>query len=208
MKKQILVIAIIFLVLNNSCKKIFSSGNTYTLKGTLYLDCSKKTMANELVELKDNNTLLGKATTDANGKFEIGYQSDFLYGHDIYVGGSCALRNVPGAKNIDSLEVYWSPTCILNVKLNVNKGYSSSDTLQINDLITGVGNIKIAGPFMSGVVYSIPKFEVLNVYYYDDKHPITDSSEYVGYNFNQTVWQGKKFVPIPCKNIDVVIDVN
>ena len=150
-------------------------------------------------------------TTDTNGYFEFTY-SNPVYGGDIYIsddGGvySGFISNIP-IKNIDSLNVFGNPTYNLNVKLNAQKAYTSSDTLEINDLTDGnKPNKKIAGPFTSGLLYNAPKVVSLNVRYYDSSYPMSGFSSQIGYNFNKSGWQVKKFLSLPCSSTDVVVDI-
>lgn len=206
-----------------SCKKITSNPNTYILKGKVYVDCNKVPVPNAVVIFVDNgiegngtgihngNLVVGSDTTDANGNFEINYKYpdgvSVLIESNLTVGGVNTLYGVPDGKNLDNLEVFYNPSCALNIKLNVTKPYTSADTLQVNNLMTGVGNLKFAGPFTSGNLYSVNNYQVLKQFYYDAENPISDSTKYVGYRLNNNSWQVKNFVPLSCKNIDAVIEI-
>lgn len=223
--KQILIIILIVAVgiSFSGCKKAFTNPNTYTLKGKVYVDCNKTPIANAIVIYVDNgiegngtgihngNLEVGRDTTNADGSFEINYKLPegvgVLIDPNLTVKGVNTLYGVPDVKNIENLEVYAAPTCFLNVKLNVQKPYTNTDTLLVNNLVTGIGNLKIAGPFTTGTVYTIPNYHVLKHYYVDTDHPAVDSTKYIGSKLNNLNWQINRFVPLPCQSLDVVIDV-
>ena len=216
MKKILIILTII--TISFSCKKEIVNG-TFTIKGHLYNDCDKIAIKNYPLLLRnyyfENNypkyVTLATDTTDANGYFEFTYTNP-VAGINIYISDDGGvnpgfINNIP-IQNIDSLNVYGNPTCNVNVKLNVQKAYTSNDILEINDLTGGnKPNKKIAGPFTGSTLYTVPKYALLNAYYFDATHPIVDSSVYVGYNLNNTGWKVKRFVPLPCASVDVVIDI-
>ena len=223
MKNSIFIIAAI-IILTTSCKKWFTDPNIYTIKGKVYVGCNKTPVANARVVYVDNgivgngtgtnngNLIVGVDTTDSEGNFEIVYKMPEGEGNliepNLTVQGVNTLYGVPGQKNIDNIEVYSIPTCNLNVKLNAINPYSNLDTLYINDLLTGSGNLKIAGPFTTGTLYSVPNFNVRKLYYTDIDNPILDSADYVGYKLNNGDWKLKYFVPLPCSNIDAIVNLD
>ncbi len=219
MKKQIIIAATIFFLITGCNKSNISGDTVFTIEGTLYKDCSKKIMTNAIIEYVDdavtglgngqNNgyNVLGKDTTDEFGNFKIKYQYNVKTQYNLHVNGSKTLLKVPSATNLNNLNVYYLSNCELNIKLNVTNSYSNQDTITIHNLLTGVGNLKVSGPFKSGLIYSVPKFEILTSYYQDLNNIIFDSS-YIGYKLNNNVWQIKRFLAKDCGSVDATIEVN
>ena len=83
MKKiKIIISTLLSVMLLNSCSKTVVNG-TFTIKGHLYTDCSKKPVVNKALILEDywndgyykHYTDLSKCTTDSNGYFEFTYSN-------------------------------------------------------------------------------------------------------------------------------------
>ena len=112
MKKQILIIAIIFLVLNNSCKKT-GNGSTYTIKGFLVQGCNKTPMSGKNLYLHHTEGSytqsvyeVGRTITDSTGFFEFTYISN--YSGPLAISGVATgyfeyLEDIPKELNIVSL---------------------------------------------------------------------------------------------------------
>ncbi len=220
MKKIAIITLAVFTILS-SCKKTSSSSDpVYTFKGVLYKDCSKTILANTPVALYDpiiygglglpysGPTILGADTTDADGNFTIKYKitTGFFPLAHFLVNNSAVLYDVETGKNVDSTVVYKNFTTNVNVSLNVNNPYTSSDTLWVNDLTGNSTNVKIAGPFKSGLLYTANNYRLLMPNYQSSD---TSNATKIGYKIANNNWTfSNKVIMHPCTNSNLTITIN
>jgi hypothetical protein len=130
------VFILVVLTFSVGCKK------NYVLKGRVMKFCGVP-YAYEEVSLRVGGKMYGEsfsATSDANGYFEIPYESN----KNRRIILKQIMSDIP-AGNLDLGNVYYALTYSAEVSLQVNNSYTSNDTL----LIEGT---KYPGPFHSGVI--------------------------------------------------------
>jgi hypothetical protein len=152
--------------------------------------------------------ILASTTTDVNGYFKFEFKDKKGGFESIrYAAGAGfnhIIDNIPQRKSIDGLILYKIPTTNIQVSLNVIKPYTTNDTLVINDIRT-FQNIKIPGPFSSGILYTATDFPLLAMYYSGEQ-----KSLYWYFNqYNGTEFHTDFIIDKYCSDtIKVVADIN
>jgi len=170
------------ILLFSSCKDDIDSpgdGPTYTITGKLYQDCSMQPVANQAIDLFQeystgvgglNGDILDETITDSNGYFKFEFKDMNGFTESIRIpagqGYTKLLLEIPKNKNINDLKVFKSPSTNIIVNLIANNSYTNLDTLLLTDFNNLSSPYKIAGPFVSGLLYESNDFAIIN-YSYD-----------------------------------------
>lgn len=88
-------------------------------------------------------------------------------------------------------------------KLNVTNPKTSGDTLYVNDYRNPSVNLKVAGPFTSGILYTALNYNLLVPNYPTNNRRLSYSL-----NLNGAMAIDKYFDAVPCKNNIISIDIN
>ena len=212
MKNLIIAFAIILII--TSCKKIsnITEPERY-ITGYLYNDCSNTPIKNRGLYMYRNEprggreTTKGTCTTDSTGFFKMTYRAD--NGPEPlevrFANSNYAIVYLPGNSivNIDNAKLYGVSTCNIIVKLNVINPKTSSDTLYINDYRNPSVNLKVAGPFTSGTLYTASNYNLLV-----PRYPINNLRLSYLFNNNNSTLVDKYFNAQPCKDNIVTVDIN
>jgi hypothetical protein len=165
MKLPILLLTILILIGNSSCKK--EADQSFSISGRVLEDCNMQPYANKEIfffqrvsanwALQTSGGELGSTTTDANGNFKFNYkpQND----NDIRIQAAAALgfnpliENIPSTQDVGDLNFYRNPRYKLQVSLNISNPRSVGDTLFITDY-SGIYYLKFPCPLTNGVLYT------------------------------------------------------
>lgn len=214
MKAPLSIIASFFVIMSmTSCVK---DKHTYTISGTLYQGCTTTPLANQELAffqsvnanilLQTSGGDLGTTVTDANGRFSFGYVAKNDLNIKIQLpagfGFSDVTTGVPSKRNIENMNLFYSPRTTIQVRLNVTRPYTSGDTLYIVDYRNAGSFLKVKGPFTSGVLYIANNYGFDSVY--DNKSNTTLSFK-VG---NNSTINTKTFALLPCDTSRVTVDIN
>ena len=142
---------------------------TVYVSGHLYESCGGAPVKNQGLYIYQQYTgtngtgTLATGSTDSTGYFKIpfGTTNPINLVELRLEGGNYAVCTWPfSSNNMDDLNVYNISTCNIVVRLNVINPYTSLDTLDINDY-RGLTNLKIPGPFTSGILYTANDYNIL-----------------------------------------------
>ena len=212
MKNLIIGIALITMV--GGCKKILNpSEPEHYISGHLYNDCSGTPIKNRGLYIYREGlrgageTTKGTCTTDSTGYFKMDYRANNA-GEPLelrFANSNYAIVYLPGNPivNIDNAKLYGISTCSITVKLNVTNPKTANDTLYVNDYRNPAVNLKVAGPFTNGILYS-----ALNVNLLVPNYPLNNLRLSYSFNLNPTTAVDKYFDAVPCKNNIITIDIN
>ena len=211
--KNLIIIIILISSLTN-CKKILSvSEPEHYISGHLYNDCNGIPIKNRGLymyreaEIRGDETTKGTCTTDSTGYFKLDYKalSNGIPLEIRFANSNYAIIYLTGNPivNIDNAKLYGISTCNITVKLNVTNPKTTNDTLYVNDYRNPAVNLKVAGPFTSGILYSAVNFNLLVPNY-----PINNLRLSYSFNLNATTAVDKYFDAVPCKNNIITIVIN
>lgn len=187
-----------------SCKDEYVSDKpVYTITGHLYNNCNSGPLVNFKLRLLQGgayNPITGTSTggeqatttTDSNGyfKFEFkdlgGDNEVILYSSG--VGYNAVMVNIPARISIDNIILYKQLTTNIQVRLNVINPHTSNDTLVMGNFKT-MQDLRIPGPFTSGVLYTAANYLLSNAdysgetkqlnWYFSPYHGIHFSKEFI-----------------------------
>ncbi len=109
--------------------------------------------------------MLAETSTDSNGYFKFTYsKKNNSYYPVIQSTGGYKIIGVPWDTNIYDLSAYVTPTCNIQVSLNVLNAYEEEDTLIIGDYRT-LDNMAVPCPLTSGILYTAENFGLLGMSY-------------------------------------------
>ncbi|MEO8772647.1 MAG: hypothetical protein ABI402_21305 [Ferruginibacter sp.] len=163
-----LIFIFIVLLFFCGCGKNDTSPTTY-VSGHLYETCNGAPIKNQGLYIyqqslsSNGNNTLATGSTDSTGYYKIPYGTgNSINNIELRLsGGNYAVTTLPKSLvNIDDLNVYNISTCNIVVRLNVINPYTSLDTLDINDY-RSLTNLKIPGPFISGILYTASDYNIL-----------------------------------------------
>ncbi|MFZ1609898.1 MAG: hypothetical protein WAT52_02445 [Chitinophagales bacterium] len=154
-----------------------SSETTFEIEGYIYNNCSLEPYANKTIQLwqnyeiglfNDYGGVLDETTTDENGYFKFTYaKENYSYYPTIQTPGGYDIMTIPWDTNIYDVKAFFTSTCNIQVSLNVINAYTADDMLTITDFTFSTPNgLKVAGPFVSGVLYTATDFPLLVSSYY------------------------------------------
>lgn len=148
------------------CIRCGKNTTEYTLEGQLMTGCGapaankKMDLYQDAITLTSVGGYLKTFQSDENGYFKVTYNPENAGKLSIRSNG-ILLEGIPSRKNIDIGDVYYNPPPVnFTIRLQVNKSYTSGDTLYYYDWNypqNGANHWvkKIPGPFQSGVIDSV-----------------------------------------------------
>lgn len=178
MKKIKLIAAGMLCLVITSCKKLFKDNNVYTLSGHVYVDCNMQPYANKEISLYQviersglggpgSGGQLAVTTTDANGYFKIDYKDDgggeMQIRYKAGAGYNSIMEEIPRKLTEQDMVLYKNPTTNIQVSLNVVNAHTANDTLVIGNFTATP--LQLAGPFISGVLYTKINYNTTIMYY-------------------------------------------
>ncbi|MBC7537076.1 MAG: hypothetical protein H7258_15405 [Ferruginibacter sp.] len=200
-------------VLFCGCGKNDTTPTTY-VSGHLYETCGGAPVKNRGLYIYQLNAAIGTIntnilatgstdSTDSTGYFKIPYGTKNPAARlELRLeGGNYAVIALPAnLQIIDSLKVYLHSTCNIVVRLNVINPFTNLDTLYINDYRNPGENLKVAGPFLSDILYSANNYNILLPTY-------SANNTRMGYSLNLNTAVYKEFNAKPCIDNEVVVDI-
>jgi hypothetical protein len=212
--KLTIIFSTLLLLFFTSCTK--EDNKEYSLNGKLFQGCTNQPLANKEIildqriganwVLQTSGGEVARTTTDANGNFKFTYKAKNENDLRILVaagfGNSSIIEGIPGKKDLNNLVVNYSATTSIQVKLNVINPHSMTDTLFITDFNNPLVKLKIAGPFISGTLYTTNGFGITNPNYEN-----TNTVD-LGYKLNNNNWIIKSFNLKACDTSRVTADIN
>jgi len=105
--------------------------------------------------------------------------------------------------DIDNAKLYGISTSCTTVNLNIVNTYTSNDTLEITKGYSP--NLKLAGPFTNGFLYTISNLQLMAPRYKDGNGAFATGVSY-GIN-NASSFKTKLFEMFACKTQNITIDL-
>ena len=162
-------------------------GEPYEITGHLYrYGCPKRgypnvklelgwSSPNELYATSNGGGLVASAITDSNGYFKLS-GNDHHQCLDLILNTYDDIHNCIRPENLHDLEIYMHPSTTLNITLNVTNPYSSNDTLFVQASDSLGKQLKVAGPFHSGFLYSVKNYTFNEVIFQNNPKYNTQTS--------------------------------
>lgn len=164
MKYILIIIAI--LSLGVKCNK----PQIKLIRGTIVDNCGEPISGKQIAIFNPTNL---EATTDANGKFELIYQSKYDYGNiDLFMDGEPLYLRIEGYRNVDLGKIRTGlHTAEFEIHATFNTPFTANDTLKyfISGNIQPPGIINqqtIGGPLQTGVLETVTKQFNYTPYYF------------------------------------------
>lgn len=165
--KRVIQLSLAISLLFMGCKsnKEEEAVPAHQLSGRVFSNCGSP-LANSAIVLYQagTSTLSGlsdsyeeSTSTDAQGYFSVSFKDQGNKPIQLRYNNNIILDGIPFGKEVNDIVAYESAKACIQVKLNVVNPRSSSDTLKITNL-GGAEDLKIPGPFSSGVLYTANQY--------------------------------------------------